>query len=306
MKILSALGVRTRIIKPFDPWRGKLCTCPSKFSFDPYTGCEHGCLYCYASSYVRRFHECRPKRDLLRVVRNDVARLPDDVLISMSNSSDPYPPMERDMQLTRRCLEEFRGRNLRILVITKSDLILRDLDLLRRLRCAVTLTITTLDDDLARRLEPGAPPPSRRLDAVERLSSEGIMVGVRVDPIIPYLNDEGLMDLLREIRGAGAIHVTSSTFKPRPDSWARIEMAFPDTAEKLRPLYFEEGERIGRNRYLPRPMRFRLMKMIADGCRGLGLTFACCREGFVELNTGASCDGSHLIPAKPYSSEDRE
>jgi DNA repair photolyase len=89
MKILSALGVRTRIIKPFDPWRGKLCTCPSKFSFDPYTGCEHGCLYCYASSYVRRFHECRPKRDLLRVVRNDVARLPDDVLISMSNSSDP-------------------------------------------------------------------------------------------------------------------------------------------------------------------------------------------------------------------------
>jgi len=195
---------------------------------------------------------------------------------------------------------------LRILVITKSDLILRDLDLLRRLRCAVTLTITTLDDDLARRLEPGAPPPSRRLDAVERLSSEGIMVGVRVDPIIPYLNDEGLMDLLREIRGAGAIHVTSSTFKPRPDSWARIEMAFPDTAEKLRPLYFEEGERIGRSRYLPRPMRFRLMKMIADGCRGLGLTFACCREGFVELNTGASCDGSHLIPAKPYSSEDRE
>ncbi|MCL7393934.1 MAG: radical SAM protein [Thaumarchaeota archaeon] len=306
MKILSALGVRTRIIKPFDPWRGKLCTCPSKFSFDPYTGCEHGCLYCYASSYVRRFHECRPKRDLLRVVRNDVARLPDDVLISMSNSSDPYPPMERDMQLTRRCLEEFRRRNLRILVITKSDLVLRDLDLLRRLRCAVTLTITTLDDDLARRLEPGAPPPSRRLDAAERLSSEGIMVGVRVDPIIPYLNDEGLMDLLREIRGAGAIHVTSSTFKPRPDSWARIEMAFPDTAEKLRPLYFEEGERIGRSRYLPRPMRFRLMKMIADGCRGLGLTFACCREGFVELNTGASCDGSHLIPAKPYSSEDRE
>jgi DNA repair photolyase len=94
--------------------------------------------------------------------------------------------MERDMQLTRRCLEEFRRRNLRILVITKSDLILRDLDLLRRLRCAVTLTITTLDDDLARRLEPGAPPPSRRLDAVERLSSEGIMVGVRVLHLYKY------------------------------------------------------------------------------------------------------------------------
>ena len=293
-------------IRPFDPWKGRFCTCPSKFSFDPYTGCEHGCLYCYASSYVRRFHECRPKRDLLRLVRGDVARLPDNALISMSNSSDPYPPMERDMQLTRRCLEEFQGRSLRILIITKNNLVLRDLDLLRGLRCAVTLTITTLDDDLARRLEPGAPPPSRRLDAVEKLSSEGIMVGVRVDPIIPYLNDEGLLYLLKEIRDAGAIHVTSSTFKPRPDSWARIETAFQDVAEKLRPLYFDEGERIGGSRYLPRPMRFRLMKMIADECRDLGLTFACCREGFVELNTGASCDGSHLIPARPYLSKDRE
>jgi DNA repair photolyase len=298
--------VRTSIIRSFDPWRGRLCTCPPKFSFDPYTGCEHGCLYCYASSYVRRFHECRPKRDLLRLVRSDAARLPENALISMSNSSDPYPPMEQGLQLTKRCLEEFQNRNLRILVITKSDLILRDLDLLRRLRCAVTLTITALDDDLTCKLEPGAPPPSRRLDALKELSSEGIMVGVRVDPIIPYLNDGGLMDLLREIRDSGAVHVTSSTFKPRPGSWVRMEMAFQDVAEKLRPLYFEEGERVGRSRYLPRPMRLRLMKMVADGCRRLGLTFACCREGFVELNTGASCDGSHLIPARPYLYESRE
>ncbi|MEM1654920.1 MAG: radical SAM protein [Nitrososphaerota archaeon] len=294
----------TRVIKPFDPWRGRLCTCPRKFSFDPYTGCEHGCLYCYASFYIRRFHECRPKKNLLELVEGDVLRLPENALISMSNSSDPYPPMEYGLELTRRCLNEFRRRNLRILVITKSDLVLRDLDILRALRCAVTLTITTLDDQLAGRLEPGAPPPSRRLHAVERLSSEGIRVGVRVDPIIPYINDEGIDDLLREVRDAGAIHVTSSTFKPRPDSWARIEAAFPDVAEKLRPLYFEEGERIARSRYLPKPMRFKLMKMIADGCRKLGLTFACCREGFIELNTGASCDGSHLIPSRPYSPED--
>jgi DNA repair photolyase len=212
--------------------------------------------------------------------------------------------MERDMQFTRRCLEEFQGRNLRILIITKSDLVLRDLELLKRLRCVVTMTITTLDDGLARRLEPGAPLPSRRLDVVEKFSSEGIMVGVRIDPIIPYLNDEGVMDLLREIRDAGAVHVTFSTFKPRSDSWTRIEKTFPYVAEKLRPLYFDGGELVGRSRYLPRPVRLRLMKMVADECRKLGLTFACCREGFVELNTGASCDGSHLIPARPYSSED--
>lgn len=294
----------TRVIKPFDPWRGRFCTCPRKFSFDPYTGCEHGCLYCYASSYIRRFHECRPKKDLLKLVRGDIPRLPENTLISMSNSSDPYPPMECELGLTRCCLEEFQRRNLRILVITKSDLVLRDLDLLRRLRCAVTLTITTLDNYLASRLEPSAPPPSRRLHAVERLSSEGIRVGVRIDPIIPHLNDEGVKDLLKEARDAGAIHITSSTFKPRSDSWVRVEAAFPDIAERLRPLYFEEGERVARSYYLPKPMRFRLMKMVADECRKLGLTFACCREGFIELNTGASCDGSHLIPVKPYSSED--
>lgn len=297
-------GARTRVIKPFDPWRGRLCTCPPKFSFDPYTGCEHGCLYCYASSYIRKFHECRPKKDLLKLIKGDVLQLPENALISMSNSSDPYPPMEYELQLTRRCLEEFRRRNLRILVITKSDLVLKDLDLLRKLRCAVSLTITTLDDYLAGRLEPNAPPPSRRLYAVERLSSEGIRVCVRIDPIIPYLNDDGIDGLLREIKNASAAHITSSTFKPRPDSWARIKAAFPDVAEKLEPLYFGEGEQVARSRYLPKPIRFKLMKMVADECRRLGLTFACCREGFKELNTGGSCDGSHLIPVRSYSSED--
>ena len=117
--------LRTRIIRPFDPWRSPLCTCPPKLSLDPYTGCEHGCLYCYASSYIKNFYRCRPKRNLIELVRRDLRRIPEDTLISMSNSSDPYPPMERRLKLTRRCLKEFRGRNLRILIVTKGDTILR-------------------------------------------------------------------------------------------------------------------------------------------------------------------------------------
>ncbi len=288
-------NLKTYVIRPFDPWRGKLCTCPPKLSFDPYTGCEHGCLYCYASSYIKDFRRCRPKRNLLKLVRRDLAVLPRNALISMSNSSDPYPPMESRLKLTRSCLQEFLGRDLRILIITKSDLVTRDLDLISELRAAVTITITTLDEDLAKRLEPRAPTPSKRLDAVEKLSSEGIPVGVRVDPIIPFLNDEGVELLLREVRDAGALHVTSSTFKPRWDSWRRMEEAFPHICEKLKPLYFKEGERIGRSYYLPKPFRFKLMSRVAEECRKLGLTFACCREGFVELNSGGSCDGSHLI-----------
>ncbi len=291
---------KTQVIRPFDPWRGRLCTCPPKFSFDPYTGCEHGCLYCYASSYIRRFYECRPKRDLVKIVRRDLGKLPRNALISMSNSSDPYTPMESHMMLTRRCLQEFLSRpDLRLLVITKSDLVARDADLLGGIRSAVTITITTLDHDLARRLEPNAPPPSRRLDALEKLSRAGIPVGVRLDPIIPFLNDGDIEQLLKEVKNAGAIHVTSSTFKPRLDGWRRMEQAFPEACRKLKPLYFEQGERIGRSYYLPRALRFRLIKRVYEECRRLGLSFACCREGFPELNTAGSCDGSHLIPAAP-------
>lgn len=288
--------MKTYVIRPFDPWRGRLCTCPPKFSFDPYTGCEHGCLYCYASSYIKDFRRCRPKRDLLRLVRRDLTVLPRSSLISMSNSSDLYPPMESRLKLTRSCLQEFLERDLRILIITKSDLVVRDIDLISRLRAAITVTITTLDENLAEKLEPRAPPPSKRLDAVEKLSGEGIPVGVRVDPIIPCLNDDGVELLLREVKDAGVLHVTSSTFKPRWDSWRRMEEAFPDVCRKLKPLYFEKGERIGRSYYLPKPLRFKLMSRVAEECRRLGLTFACCREGFVDLNSGGSCDGSHLIP----------
>lgn len=292
---------KTQIIRPFDPWRGRLCTCPPKFTLDPYTGCEHRCLYCYASSYIRRFYECRPKKDLLRKVERDLRRLPGDALISISNSSDPYTPMESKLMLTRGCLQLFRrrSRDLRILLITKSDLVARDADLLLGLRCAVTFTITTLDESLARRLEPGAPTPSRRIEAVRRLSEEGIPVGVRVDPIIPFLNDGEVEEILREARDAGAVHATFSTLKPRPDGWRRLENAFPDVCEKLRPLYFVEGERIGRSYYLPKPLRFKLVRRAAELAERLGLSYACCREGFPELNRAGSCDGSHLIPVKP-------
>ncbi|KYH38940.1 MAG: hypothetical protein AYL28_002020 [Candidatus Bathyarchaeota archaeon B23] len=293
--------LRTRIIKPFDPWGSPLCTCPPKLSLDPYTGCQHGCLYCYASSYIRDFHRCRPKRGLVELVRRDLRRIPDDALISVSNSSDPYPPMEGRLRLTRRCLEEFAERDLRILIVTKGDVILRDLDLLQELRAAVTVTITTLDDQIAGRLEPEAPKPSRRLEVVEELTAQGVPVGLRLDPIIPGINDASIEELIKEAKVAGVVHVVSSTFKPRWDSWLRISEAYPEESEELRRLYFEEGRRIGRSWYLPREMRLRLMRRVRETCEGLGLTFATCREGMPELHTAPSCDGSHLIPMRKGS-----
>ncbi|MEM2215958.1 MAG: radical SAM protein [Nitrososphaerota archaeon] len=291
----------TQLIRLFDPWRSSLCTCPIKYSFDPYTGCSHGCLYCYASSYIRDFHNCRPKKKLIEMVKKDLVRLPENSIISMSNSSDPYPQIEKELKLTRICLEEFCKYPIRLLVVTKSDIVLRDIDLLREVGAAVTISITTLDDSLARKIEPSAPPPSKRIQALAKMSEEGVNTGLRLDPIIPMLNDHDIRRLLAEARDAGVKHVVSSTYKPRFDGWRRMIHVFPELEESLRKLYFVDGERIGRSWYLAKNVRFKIMREVAEECAKIGLSFATCREGFPELHSSPTCDGSHLTKIRQRS-----
>jgi len=285
----------TELIRSFDPWRSRLCTCPPKYSFDPYTGCAHKCIYCYASSYIRDFFNCRVKKNLIERVRRDLSKLPRGILISMSNSSDPYPPTESNLRLTRTCLELFKKHGVRLLIITKSDIVIRDIDLIKEMDAAVTMTVTTLNEELARKLEPDAPKPSRRIDALKILAETRINVGLRLDPIIPYINDEDFHEIIREARYIGVKHLVSSTFKPRHDSWKRILEVFPEIREKLEELYMKNGVKIGRSMYMPRDFRFRLMKKVAVECRRYGIPFATCREGFRKLHTSLTCDGSHLI-----------
>lgn len=115
---------------------------PKKYSLNPYTGCGHRCIYCYAT-YIPNFFQPRRKKNLVERIENDLERIPSESIISLSNSSDPYTPMDEEHQDTRDCLETMKGYNLGILLVTKSDLVLRDIDLLRNLKSAVTLTITT-------------------------------------------------------------------------------------------------------------------------------------------------------------------
>ncbi len=285
------------VIRDFDPWHDPICTCPKKYEFNPYTGCSYRCVYCYVTSYVPRASECRIKKNLLTRVERDLKRVDKCRVISMSNSSDPYPPMETKLKLTRCCLELFLREGCQVQVITKSDIVTRDIDLLSKLRCVVSFTITTIKRNLSRKLEPRAPPPERRLGAMKKLSSAGVPVSLRLDPIIPGLNDTEITRIIKAAAITGAKHVTSSTFKPRPDSWHRVRQFFPETAAKLAPLYFERGERHQNNWYLPRELRLELMKSVKKACDENGIPFASCREGLRELTTGASCDGSHLIPS---------
>lgn len=278
------------VIKPFDPWEGSLCTCRDKFSLNPYTGCAHGCIYCYITSYIPNAFKCRPKKDLLRRVQRDLKGIERKV-ISISNSSDPYPPMEKSHGLIRQVLEMLSKHDHPTLIVTKSDLVMRDVDILRKFPCAVMFTITTLKGK-HKKLEPYAPPPKRRLIAMKNLSENGVPVGLRLDPLIPGLSTD-FKEVITKASEAGASHVVSSTFKPRPDCWKRFENAFPDIANDLSPLYFNKGERHQGSRYLPREHRLSLLKDVQTEALEHGMSFGVCREG-LNLNTAKSCDGSHM------------
>ena len=281
------------LISSFDPWRSGLCTCPPKLTFNPYTGCDHQCTYCYASSYIPNFKDCRPKKDLLATLKREAAKLCGET-ISISNSSDPYPRAEVNEGLTRRCLEILVESNCRIQIISKSNIVARDDDLLCKVPATVALTITTDDDELAKVIEPFAPSPSQRLRAAQDLTKAGIPVSVRIDPIIPLVNDQP-KKLIATLAVIGVKHITASTYKAKADNWMRLTSAIPQLAEKLKPLYFQQGERIGGSILLPKDKRFKILKVTRDLAEANGMKFGVCREGLVQLNT-ASCDGSWLMP----------
>ncbi|MGQ9507041.1 MAG: radical SAM protein [Candidatus Bathycorpusculaceae bacterium] len=280
------------LISWFDPWRSRLCSCPPKLTFNPYTGCDHTCVYCYASSYIPKFFFCRPKKDLFPKLEREVIKLKGE-LISIANSSDPYPNLEAKMGLTRKCLEILIRHDCKLQIITKSNIVIRDVDLLKKKTSMVSLTITTIDDELAKIIEPHAPLPSERLKAAESLVSKGIPTSVRIDPIVPFVNDNQ-ENLIKTLASIGIRHVTVSTYKVKPDNWQRISMALPEAAKKLKPLYFEKGERINRYAYLPKSLRLEILKKMRLMAQRDGIRFGTCREGLSYLNT-ASCDGSWLL-----------
>ncbi|MDR3402870.1 MAG: PA0069 family radical SAM protein [Chthoniobacter sp.] len=191
---------------------------PFHAGLNPYRGCEHGCAYCFA----RPYHEYLGfsagldfetkivvKENAPELLRAELSRkkwVPQP--LTMSAISDAYQPVERRLQLTRRCLAvlaEFRNP---VGIITKNHLVTRDIDYLAELAryhaATVSISITSLDPELAKTLEPRASPPSRRLAAIEELSAAGIPVNAMTAPIIPGLNDHELPDLLAAAAKAGA------------------------------------------------------------------------------------------------------
>ena len=191
---------------------------PFDVSLNPYRGCEHGCAYCYA----RPTHEylgfsagldfesrILVKEDAPELLRNELSsRRWNPQTVALSGVTDPYQPVERKLCLTRRCLEVFLDFRNPVGIVTKGDLVARDVDLLSALAAfdaaAVALSIATLDERLARAMEPRAPSPRARLEAIRALSAAGVPTSVYVAPVVPGLNDHEMPALLVAAREAGA------------------------------------------------------------------------------------------------------
>ncbi|MFW6048428.1 MAG: radical SAM protein [Candidatus Natronoplasma sp.] len=282
------------VVRKFDPWDGELCTCPDKYSLNPYTGCGHRCIYCY-STYIPNFYEPRRKKDIVERVKKDLQKIPEGSLVSLSNSSDPYLPLDREYEDTRRCLKALEDEGMKVLIVTKGVHLKRDIDILKEMDAAMTVSICTLKDELKKKLEPNAPSGHERLSLVETLVEEGIPVGVRLDPIFPHLTEDEIPRIVKKASEAGAEHIVSSSFKARGDSWKRFKFAFPETAKKLEELYFEKGEKIDNSYYLPKEERKAILGKVAEECEEHGIPFATCREALPTLTTSHSCDGSHLM-----------
>jgi len=227
-----------------------------RFSLNPYRGCEHGCVYCYA----RPSHEylsfsagldfetrilVKPEAPaLLRAALASARWKPQ--AIALSGNTDCYQPAERQLRLTRRCLEVLRDFRNPVTLVTKSALVTRDVDLLADLAAMgaahVHISVTTLDPELAARLEPRAARPARRLEAVATLARAGIPVGVFVAPVIPGLTDWEIPAILRAAADAGA----------RAASWMLLRLPPPVDAlfeEWLARWYPERRQRVlGRTR----------------------------------------------------------
>lgn len=192
---------------------------PFRYSINPYRGCAHGCAYCYARPTHEYFNlsagldfeaKIFVKSGAAELFRQWLARptyQPDTVVFS--GVTDCYQPIERQLRITRQCLEVAREVAQPVSIITKNRLVTRDLDLLsdlaRRNAARVAISVTTLDESLARSLEPRTSGPSGRLRAIRELTAAGIPVVVMVAPIIPGLNDHELPRILAEAREAGAI-----------------------------------------------------------------------------------------------------
>jgi DNA repair photolyase len=257
---------------------------PFTWSINPYRGCEFACKYCYAR-YTHEFMEMRDgaefeqkiyvKQHTAELLRHELRRVKPGEAISLGTATDPYQPAERRYEVTHSILEEFaRHRGFELSIVTKSNLVVRDLDLLREVArnntLSIHITITTLNVELARILEPRAPRPDLRMEAVRELSAAGLTVGVSCCPVLPGITDSpaGLEAVVQAAAAAGARHIFAGPLFLKPCSAAVflpfLEEHFPQLVENYRQRYQDRS-------FLPPSYGKRVAELISSFRRKYGI-----------------------------------
>jgi DNA repair photolyase len=293
------------LIEIFKPGKGSYCTCPTKYVINPYKGCEFSCYYCYARRWFKRFGllektgivKAIPKKNLpedLEKLMKKRKRLSHPVLLS--SITDPYQPLEEKSMVTRNVLEILRKYNSQIMIQTKGEIVKRDYDLLNK-NSIVSISISTLDEEKSKMIEPKAPNPWKRIDILNYLNEKNVKVTLFLDPIIPFFNDEEkeIEEVIKNAKEAGVLHVTSSTLRITKDIWHALKNHLPKVkAEKIEVVYFTKPNFHAGYYYAPSQLIFEEMKKVAILSKKHKLTFGGCRTGFPELNTSL-CDGSAYL-----------
>ncbi len=226
-------------VKQPDTWFGL------KYNMNLYRGCQHQCIYCDSRSECYRLGnlaDIRVKVNALELLEDALPRKRVKGTIGFGSMNDLYMPIEKEYRLARGSLKIIQRHQFPVHILTKSDLVLRDLDVISEISqtyAAVSFTITTAEDDLARKVEPGAPLPSGRYEAMRVLAEAGILTGVTMMPILPFLEDdpENICQIVQKAADCGASYIIPAfgmTLRPgsREYYFQKLDLLFPGVKEK--------------------------------------------------------------------------
>jgi len=250
---------------------------PFTWTINPYRGCEFACKYCYAR-YTHEFMEMRDgidfeqkiyaKQHAAELLRQELRKVKRGEDIAIGTATDPYQPIEKKLEITRAILQELtRHSGLELGIVTKSAMVVRDIDLLKEIskqnHISVSFTVTTLNADLARILEPRAPRPDLRLDALRSLRDAGIRAGVICAPVLPGITDSSkqLDAVVKAAAGAKATHIYANPLFLKPCSAAVFLPFLKEHFPKLVPEY---EKRFKDRAFLPAAYRKRISGLMAQ------------------------------------------
>lgn len=232
------------------------------YNMNLYRGCQHGCIYCDTRSCcygIGDISQISVKKNALELLDHELGTKRMKSTIGTGSMNDPYMPLEQQMQLTKGALELIAKHGFPVHVITKSNLVTRDADLLQdigRTYSAVSFTITTADDEMAHKLEPNAPVSSARFKAMRELADKGIYTGVTLMPVLPFINDsiEDIEEIVEKAAEAGASYVLplfGVTLRrgTRDYFYDKVERSFPKMTKRYKVYFADRDECISPNEH---------------------------------------------------------